>query len=193
MNSTTPKFNQSLIDDFKIVTSRHQLTLRPHREEDAEFMVELNSDPAITAYTPDGPLANVEVAKSIIQSLRQQFNEKRIGRFIVEDALTKKPIGWCGLKWLEDSNEIDLGYRFLKKTWGKGLATDAAFRCLEYGFTELCFPLITATVLPQNIGSIKVLEKIGMKKKGEVIEDGEMYLRFELTREEFKSKPIMTT
>lgn len=184
MIPTTPK----LIDDFKIVTSRHHLILRPHREEDAEFMVELNSDPAITVYTPDGPLPNAEVAKNIILGLRQQFNEKRIGRFIVEDPQTKTPIGWCGLKWLEDSNEIDLGYRFLKKTWGKGIATDTALRCLEYGFTDLHFPLITATVVPQNIGSMKVLEKIGMKNMGEVVEDGVTYLRYEMTIEEFKSK-----
>lgn len=63
------------IDDFKIVTPIQQLVLRPHRAEDATFMIELNSDPDVTAYTPDGPLSGPDAAQKIIQSLRQQFIE----------------------------------------------------------------------------------------------------------------------
>lgn len=169
------------IDTFKIITPSQNLILRPHREEDALFMVELNSDPSVTAFTPDGPLAGPETAKEIIKSLRQQFIEKGIGRFIVEDLNTNEPIGWCGLKWLEETQEIDLGYRFLKKTWGKGFATEAALSCLHYGFNHLNFPRITAKVLPQNIASVKVLEKIGMKEVGTIFEDGENYLYYEIT------------
>ena len=173
------------IDDFKIVTPTQQLVLRPHRAEDATFMVELNSDPDVTAHTPDGPLPGPDVAKEIIQSLRQQFIDRKIGRFIVEEPKTKKPIGWCGLKWLEETDEIDLGYRFLKETWGKGIATEAAHSCLNYGFNELHFSRITAKVLPQNIASIKVLKKLGMREIGKVTEDGDTYLSYEITRKEF--------
>lgn len=176
------------IDDFKIVTPIKLLTLRPHRNEDAAFMVELNSDPAVTAYTPDGPLPGQEIAEKIIQSLRQQFLDKRIGRFIVEESGTGRPIGWCGLKWLEDSNEIDLGYRFLKETWGKGIATEAALSCLHYGFHELNFPHITAQVLPTNIGSVRVLQKLGLREIGSVIEDDETYLHYEMSQVEFRQK-----
>lgn len=174
------------IDDFKIVTPIQQLVLRPHRAEDATFMVELNSDPAVTAYTPDGPLPGPDVARKIIQSLRQQFIDRKIGRFIVEEPTTKRAIGWCGLKWLEETDEIDLGYRFLKETWGKGIATEAARSCLDYGFNELHFSRITATVLPQNIASIRVLKKLGMREIGKVIEDGDTYLSYEITKKEFR-------
>ena len=173
------------IDDFKIVTPVQKLVLRPHRDEDATFMVELNSDPDVTAYTPDGPLPGPEVAKEIIQSLRRQFLEKKIGRFIVEDPGTNKAIGWCGLKWLQETDEIDLGYRFLKKTWGKGIATEAARSCLSYGFNQLNFSRITAKVLPQNIASIKVLKKLGMREIGMIAEDGDTYLCYEITAKEF--------
>lgn len=173
------------IDDFKIITPIQQLVLRPHRDEDAAFMVELNSDPDVTAHTPDGPLPGPEIAKEIIQSLRQQFLEKKIGRFIVEEPKTKRVIGWCGLKWLEETDEIDLGYRFLKETWGKGIATEAALSCLDYGFNQLNFNRITAKVLPQNVGSIKVLLKLGMKDIGKVVEDDETYLYYEITKNDF--------
>lgn len=174
------------IDDFKLVSPIQRLILRPHREEDAPFMVELNSDPAVTAHVPDGPLPGPDVAKEIIKSLRKQFLEKQIGRFVVEDPNTKRAIGWCGLKWLEETDEIDLGYRFLKETWGKGIATEAARTCLNYGFNQLQFSRITAKVLPQNIASSKVLKKLGMREIGKVTEDGEEYLYYEITRIEFR-------
>ncbi len=174
------------IDSFKLITPVKKLILRPHRDEDAEFMVELNSDPEVTAHTPDGPLPGTDLAKQIIQGIRQQFLDKKIGRFIVVSPETNRPIGWCGLKWLDETDEIDLGYRFLKETWGKGIATEAAQACLHYGFKDLHFDRITAKVLPANIGSVKVLKKIGMREIGKVEEDGETYLHFEITKKEFK-------
>ncbi len=119
-----------LIDSFKIITTVHKLILRAHRKDDAAFMVELNSDPEVTEHTPDGPLPSHDVAIQIVHSIRQQFHDQKIGRFIVEEAGTLKPIGWCGLKWLEDSNEMDLGYRFLKEVWGKGLDCGRIVRLL---------------------------------------------------------------
>ena len=175
------------IDDFKLISTDLHLILRPHRESDASFMVELNSNPAVTAHTPDGPLPGLDVAKEIIQSLRKQFLERQIGRFIVEDA-TGKLLGWCGLKWLEETDEIDLGYRFLEETWGKGIATDAAMACVAYGFNQLHFQRITAKVLPKNHGSIKVLQKIGMKEIGRITEDDRAYCYFEITNNEFKAR-----
>lgn len=86
------------IDDFCLISSVHQLKLRPHCETDAAFMLELNSNPAVTAHTPDGPLPDISIAKAIIQSMRDQFNDKKIGRLIVEDPTTGRAIGWCGLK-----------------------------------------------------------------------------------------------
>ena len=67
------------IDNFKLLTTR--LELRPHRTEDADFMVTLNSDPEVTRYVPDGPLGDVREAIKIIESLRAQFVDRRIGRF----------------------------------------------------------------------------------------------------------------
>jgi RimJ/RimL family protein N-acetyltransferase len=47
-------------------------------------------------------------------------------------------------------NEIDLGYRFKKESWGKGFATEAAFASLEYGFSKLGLKRIMGRALPEN-------------------------------------------
>ncbi len=166
------------IDNFKLMTPR--LELRTHYHDDAAFMLELNSDPDVTLHVPDGPLADILQAVEIIESLRAQFIDRRIGRFIVIERQTGKRIGWCGLKWLEDVDEIDLGYRFLKSAWGKGFASEAAMACLDYGFNTLNFARVTARIAPSNGASIALAKKLGMKEAGRVVEDGFEFLVFEI-------------
>jgi ribosomal-protein-alanine N-acetyltransferase len=172
------------IDDFVIRTPR--LLLRPHRADDVHFMMDLNSDPEVTRYTPDGPLKDEKQARDIIVNLISQFEERRIGRFIVLETQTEARLGWCGLKWLEDVQEVDLGYRFLKSAWGHGYASEAARACLNYGFNTLSFSRVTARILPSNAASISVAQKLGLQKAGTVIEDDQELLVFEIRAENFK-------
>jgi RimJ/RimL family protein N-acetyltransferase len=90
-------------------------------------------------------------------------------------------IGWCGLKYRPELDEIDLGYRFMKSAWGKGYATEAAMASIKYGFEQLGMRKIVGRAMPGNLGSIKVLEKCGMKFIGEEIVDGHPALTYELT------------
>lgn len=166
------------VADFKLLTSR--LELRPHRPDDTDFMVELNSDPEVTRYVPDGPFEDTSKASRLIESLQAQFAERRIGRFIVIERATGKKMGWCGLKWLEESKEIDLGYRFLRSSWGNGFASEAGKACLDYGFNVLNFERITAQIMSTNVGSIAVAKKLGMIEVGRAVEDGVEYLVFEI-------------
>ena len=68
-------------------------------------------------------------------------------------------------------DEIDLGYRLMQNAWGKGYATEAAAKTLEYGFRTLNIKLITGRAHIENLASIKVLQKIGMDFIGEGIVD----------------------
>lgn len=175
-----------LIDDFKIITPR--LELRPHHPDDTDFMVNLNLDEEVTRYVPDGPLESNQQAAEIIKSLRLQFVEMQIGRFIVIEKETRSKIGWCGLKYLQDHNEIDLGYRFLKSVWGRGYASEAAHACLNYGFNSLNFNRITARIAPENAASIAVAKKLRMKEVGRVLEDDFEFLVFEILSTDFHAR-----
>lgn len=174
------------IDTFKLLTQR--LELRIHRLEDADFMLDLNSDKEVTRHVPDGAFENAQQAEEIIRSLRVQFTERQIGRFIVIEKQSGRRIGWCGLKCLEAGNEIDLGYRILRSVWGQGFASEAAKACLEYGFNTLGFERITARIAPANLGSIAVAKKLGMNKIGRVVEGGVEYLVFEIRRTIFLTR-----
>jgi ribosomal-protein-alanine N-acetyltransferase len=60
-------------------------------------------------------------------------------------------------------DKTDLGFRFLPQYWNKGIATEASLEIIKYGFEKLYIKKIIATAMPENIGSCKVLEKVGLK------------------------------
>ena len=79
---------------------------------------------------------------------------------------------------IEDTWETDLGYRIKKAFWGKGYGTEAASMCIKDGFTRLHLQRIYAEAYAENIGSIRIMEKVGMKYlKDTILEDapGKVY------------------
>ncbi len=70
---------------------------------------------------------------------------------------TGENIGFAGLKYLEDLDEVDVAYRLLPKYWGKGLATEVALASVRHGFTNLGLKQIIGLAMPENIASVRVL------------------------------------
>jgi len=102
------------------------------------------------------------------------------GRWAVHLKPDLEFIGWCGLKARPERNEIDLGYRFKKRSWGKGYATEAAFACIKYGFEKLNLPRIVGRDIMANENSFRVLEKCGMTYIGEETVDGYLHKTYEV-------------
>lgn len=73
-----------------------------------------------------------------------------------------KFLGWCGLKYDQNLDKTDIGFRFFEEHWNKGFATESAKACLDYGFENLNLKTIIGRAMSENLASIKVLEKIGL-------------------------------
>jgi len=145
------------------VIETNRLLLRRFTEDDASLLYELNLDPEVIRYTHD-PIADAEHAKKILRDvILPQYVLYHHGRWAVHLKSDLEFIGWCGLKYLSETNEVDLGYRFRKKFWGKGYATEGGLACIAYGFNQLNLRRIVARALPGNLASVRVLEKCGMK------------------------------
>lgn len=164
---------------MNIVLETERLILRTFTLDDAPLIYELNLDPDVTRYTFD-PVKDIEQAREILgKTILPQYALYNHGRWAVHLKQGLEFIGWCGLKARPERNEIDLGYRFQKKSWGKGYATEAAFACLEYGFEKLNLQRIVGRAIPRNEGSLKVLEKCGMSYLGEEMVDGYLHRTYE--------------
>jgi len=155
-----------------IILQTPRLYLRTFTEADAALVQQLSNEPGILQYIPEPVLETEEQALKILTEIILPQYEKKLGRWAVHLRETDAFVGWCGLKWLEETDEIDLGYRFKTSAWGKGYATEAAKATLDYGLNKLMLKKITAHAHVDNIASQKVLEKIGMQYVGEGIDGG---------------------
>ena len=156
--------------NLEIETAR--LIIRPFKLNDIEAAYKMNLDAEVSKFTGDGGIVSKkEIERRIVEDVLGDYNKYGFGRFAVELKGENKFIGFTGLKYLPDLDEVDLGYRFMKKYWGKGLATESAKACIKFGFEDLELDKIIALVLPENIASIRVLEKSGFEYEKEIIEE----------------------
>lgn len=122
---------------MNVILATDRLLFRTFTIDDAILLYQLNSDPDVIRFTYD-PLHNLsEAVKTIEQLILPQYALYNYGRWALHQKYSMEFIGWFRLKFSAERNETDLGYRLLKKHWGKGDATEAAFTCIQHGFEKL--------------------------------------------------------
>ena len=153
------------------ILETQRLYLREMTPQDAEVAYILNLDPEVLRYTGDDPFESIEEAKTFLENYAS-YHTYGFGRWAVILKETDEYLGWCGLKYTPELDEFDIGYRLMKKFWGKGYATEAAEACLKLGFEQFNMKKIVGRAIPANLASIRVLEKIGLTYLENRIEDG---------------------
>ena len=91
-------------------------------------------------------------------------------------------IGWCGLEYLPELRETEIAYLLSRAAWGRGYATEAAGAALRFGFESARLEELIGLVHPDNAGSIRVLEKIGMRQADRLTLWGMEMLRYRCRR-----------
>lgn len=150
---------------MRTILETERCYLRELSVDDAQAFYDLNADPEVVKYTGDKPFETVAEAKSFLQNYNQ-YVLYGYGRWAVISKENGLFLGWCGLKFSPDLGEVDLGFRFSRKYWNQGYATETAQASIEYGFNKLNLDKIVGRAMEANIGSVKVLEKVGMEFVG---------------------------
>lgn len=170
---------------FNVVFQSRQLQFRLFNLNDAPLIYQLNLDPEVTRFVNE-PITTPTVAEEVLkQIILPQYAQNQYGRWAVHLIANNAFIGWCGLRKTNHHKFPDLGFRYLKKYWGQGLATEAAQQTIHYAFNSLLLPGISASAHIENTASIRVLEKCKMKLVGERIIDKTPVKTFELINPSF--------
>lgn len=157
---------------MNVIIETERLLLRNFTEDDASLIYELNIDLDVMRYT-HVILRDLDHAKDILENtILPQYALYNYGRWAVHLKPGLEFIGWSGLKYRSQLNEVDLGYRFKKSAWGKGYATEAAFASIRFGFEKIGLGRIVGRAEFDNVTSWKVLEKCGMTYIGRGEVDG---------------------
>jgi RimJ/RimL family protein N-acetyltransferase len=150
-------------------------------------MFELDSDPAVHRYLGGiGGHMVTEPAQSleVIRYVQAQYAATGIGRWAVTLRTTGEFMGWAGLKLVAGPTNghtdfYDLGYRFIPRYWGQGYGYEAAQAWLDHGFQQQALPRICGYADADNTASCRILEKAGLRRTNEFMEEGVRCVWFE--------------
>jgi ribosomal-protein-alanine N-acetyltransferase len=144
-----------------------RLNLRPFTLQDAEPLRQILCVPGVLEYFPSSDPPDLERVQKLVQKQIDHWREHDFGWWAVETIEEGELIGWSGLQYLPETDEIEIGYLLSKPYWGEGLATESAIAGLDYGFRTLEIQEIVGIVHPENITSQRVLQKIGLEYQEE--------------------------
>ncbi len=180
---------------INIQTSR--LIIRDHIEEDIDFLHKLLSDEKTMYYLPDIKTNTMDESKeNLYVAIKESKLEKRTKYFFaITIKETNDYVGEIGFTVTTDSKHgkiVELGYFVMPSYWGKGIVTEATKGVIDYTFNNTDVIKIETGCIKDNIGSEKVMKKVGMIKEAEfkkhVLLHSKLYDRVEyrLLKEEWK-------
>jgi RimJ/RimL family protein N-acetyltransferase len=145
------------------VLETDRLILRRITVEDAEFILQLLNEPSFLQFIGDKGVRTVaEARKYIVAGPIRSYEQFGFGLYLAELKEMPVPIGMCGLLKRESLDDVDIGFAFLPQFWRQGYAFESAAAALAYGRSVIGLNRIVAITNPDNLGSINVLEKLGL-------------------------------
>jgi len=140
-----------------------RLLFRPFEHSDAVTVFPWMTDTEIMQYMPTGQDYTMEQVEARVARYMAHQETYGYSRWLMFDRATGEAIGDAGLLYLPATKETELGYRLVKPWWGKGLATETAQAWLDYAFGELALPEVIAFSHPDNVASVRVMQKCGFE------------------------------
>ncbi|MCZ6703837.1 MAG: GNAT family N-acetyltransferase [Ignavibacteria bacterium] len=138
-----------------------RLIIRDWTIDDIAGYSQIVSDPEVMKFIGKGKTQTYQEAKTYIKNCIKSMVQKGWTRFAIEIKETNELVGFCGFAYY--NNELDFGWRYAKRFWNKGYATEAAQAVLDLGIKKFKFPRIVCIAYSENKASIRIIEKIGME------------------------------
>lgn len=179
-----------------------RVTLRRFGADDADLLIELDSDPAVMRFLSGGePTAPDLVRDRDLPSILAGYDRWAgdFGLFAADETAGGAFLGWFCLRPERDGplDEVELGYRLRQVAWGQGYATEVSSGLLEKAFTDLDVRVVWGATMALNRASQHVMEKVGMTVT-EALETPEDMLavegaelggyRYEITKEQWEQR-----
>lgn len=164
---------------MNVYLETNRLILRQFIEDDLNDLFKLNSDLEIMRYINGGQPANYQDIKhDLFKKLVDYQTNQDYGYWAAVEKTSNKFIGWfhflttTNFAYLTEfnlvsGNEIALGYRLCRDNWNRGFASEGSKAIIAKGFSELGVTKVVSWALVENKASIRVMEKVGLKREQE--------------------------
>lgn len=139
------------------------LLLRKYHLEDVEQLYEsFGKDPEMKKYSGWNPYETFEMAQETVQRFMDSYKDEHTYSWVMDVNGDDVIAGTIGA-YDYDKNQIEVGFSVAQGWQGRGFATEALKRVLEYLTENEGIDCVTAWCATENTSSRKVLEKAGMK------------------------------
>ena len=165
-----------------------RLELRPFQDSDIDGIVQLLTDREATRFI--GDVRTPEAAAESVRLMRDAHASRGWGTLAVILRENGDCLGYCGVRPLPHTIEVEVAFALQRRYWNLGYATEAASASIDAAFNGLEVESIVATVYPENRASIRVLTKLGMQFDSEVFGHWPMNtaLLYRINREAWRSR-----
>lgn len=149
----------------EVTLETERLIMRMWRESDFDEYAELCADPEVMRFLGGKVFDRTEAWRQMASMIGHWYL-RGYGIWAVEEKESGRLAGRIGCINPEGWPGFEVGWTLRREFWGKGYATEAARRALEYGFHELDRPHIISLIHPENRASIRVAERLGETLEG---------------------------
>jgi ribosomal-protein-alanine N-acetyltransferase len=147
------------------------LGFRLLEEKDIQYLEKLESDPEVRKYFPVGEKTQEKIMASINKHI-SFYKEKGLPSFVIFELDSGEFVGRIGLGSYI-TGEIEVGYSLHQKFWGRGYGTEALMLILKWAKNNIKTNYIIGVAVPENVGSLRVMEKCGMEYYKTDIDQGD--------------------
>lgn len=154
-----------------------RLRLEPRTPADLEDCLAMDRDPQVTRFIP-GPWADPVAHRAFVLARMAADYPDGLGYWSIRDRADGIFLGWVLLLPTAVADEVEIGWRLVRTAWGQGIASEAAAPVLAHGLSIAGNRTIVADIDPENVGSLRVAEKLGMTARGDRTVDGVPARRF---------------
>jgi RimJ/RimL family protein N-acetyltransferase len=168
------------------ILETERLILRMWREEDFEEYASICSDPEVMRYLGGKPYTRLEAWRHMAFMVGH-WHFRGYGHWAVEEKETGRMIGRMGFLNPEGWPGFEVGWTLSRDCWGRGYATEGARRMIDYAFKEMNRDHVISLIHRENVGSIRVAEKMGERLEGETEVLGIPVLIYGISREAWRA------
>ncbi len=144
-----------------------RLRLRKFCRGDAAAVFAYASDPEVARYTIWAHHESIKTTRKFVDVVLKAYRQGQAAPWAIVLRREDRLIGAIGLRnWMVEHARAEVGYVLARECWGIGYASEALQAVLAFGFSRMSLNRIEAKCVPENLGSIRVLEKAGMRCEG---------------------------
>lgn len=138
-----------------------RLILEPFQEADADALYKMESDAVVKQYA-GGVLTHAQTEK-LLKQFVESVRDTGLGALAIKVKETNQIVGLCGLYLTDTPGEAEIFYGLARDSWGEGYATEACEALIAAATQQLSLSAIIAGVHPENLRSVRVLERLGLR------------------------------